>query len=163
MSQGTISILFGCHSVIHSLLVVLAWKKLYKSWPKFWQVVCIFLHDIGYFGLNYLDNKHEKAIHWVLGARVAFYLFGYKGLNFCAGHSSSSGFPKSKLYLADKYSRHLAPFWWCIWQCIVEPKLKCGKPMFQHIREFKAWVKNNVESDNPVDTHNCLDDLKGKE
>lgn len=71
MTQGTVSILFGCHSPIHSVLVLMSWKKLYRHWPRWWQIVCIFLHDIGHWGLDYLDDVNQKNKHWELGARIA--------------------------------------------------------------------------------------------
>jgi predicted HD phosphohydrolase len=71
MTQGTISILFGCHSVIHSYYVLRAWKILYKTYPEPWQAICIFLHDIGHYGLNYLDDYEQKKIHWIKGAEIA--------------------------------------------------------------------------------------------
>ena len=60
MKQGTVSALIGCHSIIHGLVVLTAWYKLYGSWPKLWQMVCIFLHDIGHIGLDYLDDYEQK-------------------------------------------------------------------------------------------------------
>ncbi len=85
MQQGTVSVLFGCHSPIHSVVVLVAWHKLYHRWPKFWQIVCIFIHDIGHWGTMYLDNPEEKERHSVLGAEVARNLFGDKGYEFCLG------------------------------------------------------------------------------
>ena len=91
MKQGTISVLFGCHSIIHSFLVLIAWRKLYGSWPEFWQVVCIFLHDVGHIGLNYLDIFELKKKHWMLGAHIGNKLFGLKAYYFLAGHCSHTG------------------------------------------------------------------------
>jgi hypothetical protein len=111
ISQGTMSVFFGCHSVIHSILVMIAWKRLYGRRPAFWQGVCILLHDIGHLGLNYLDDYEAKQTHWMLGASLANALFGRKGFDFIAGHCSHSGYPHSMLYKADKYSWYLAPRW----------------------------------------------------
>ena len=87
MKQGTVSVLFGCHSIVHSFLVLASWRILYGRFPKFWQIVCIFIHDIGHWGLDYLDNEDEKKKHWILGAKIAFYLYGKKGFFLCAGRS----------------------------------------------------------------------------
>jgi len=112
MTEGTRSIVHGCHSVIHSVLVLRSWKILYGSWPALWQVVCIFLHDIGHFGLNYLSKDDEKLQHWVLGARIGGWLFGVKGFDLIAGHTEKSGFPLSDLKKPDKFSWIIAPSWW---------------------------------------------------
>lgn len=52
MKEGTKSVLFGAHSVVHSIMVIIAWKKLYFKWPSWKEIVCIFLHDIGYWGFQ---------------------------------------------------------------------------------------------------------------
>lgn len=35
MTEGTRTILFGAHSIIHSILVIQSWKILYGKYPKF--------------------------------------------------------------------------------------------------------------------------------
>ncbi len=80
MKQGTVSVLIGCHSVIHSLIVLVAWVRLYGKFPVWWQIVCILLHDVGHWGKNYLDNYEEKKQHSILGAKIAGKLFGQKDL-----------------------------------------------------------------------------------
>ncbi|MEK7500207.1 MAG: hypothetical protein AAB649_06435, partial [Patescibacteria group bacterium] len=137
MKQGTISVLFGCHSIIHSVLVMLAWRKLYHAWPKPWQAVCILLHDIGHWGTNYLDNQEKKKQHWILGADVAGNLFGIDAYYFTAGHCTHSECPESLMYRADKYSYYIAPSWWLYINSIVDPKLNRGKPIMVAIREFQ--------------------------
>lgn len=151
--QGSVSVLFGCHSPIHSFLVVLAWRKLYKKFPSWWQVCCIFLHDIGHWGLNYLDDYELKKKHWQLGAEVAGKLFGDKGFFLCAGHSSCSGFPRSELYKADKYSWHLAPKFWLMSNCVFEPKLRMGYSISEAVSKFKDQVKESVETGSFRSTH----------
>jgi len=154
MTQGTKSILFGCHSVVHSLLVVMAWRRLYGSWPKAWQIVCIFLHDIGHFGLNYLDNYEQKKIHWVGGAKIASYLFGLKGFLLCAGHCVHSGVPRSRMYKADKYSWLLAPRWWLLTNTFVEPQLRNGfDSRGDAVDTFREAVRKNIESGTYQETH----------
>lgn len=154
MSQGTISWFIGCHSPIHSLLVVISWRKLYGSWPKMWQIVCIFLHDIGHIGLQYLDDFEQKRRHWWWGAKIAYILFGWKGWNFLAGHCSHSGWPLSRLYKADKYSWYIAPTWWLCWNNVVEPKLtvNCDSNM-DAVRKFQTMVKQSIESGEFTSTH----------
>ena len=155
MKQGTVSVLLGCHSPIHSILVIISWKKLYNKWPKFWQLICIVFHDIGHYGLDYLDNYEEKKIHWILGARIAQKLFGDKGYDFCSGHCLYSGAPLSDLYKADKYSWYIAPRWWLISNNFFEPKLQTGFTTNREaVDSFRAQVKVSVESGEFVETHN---------
>ena len=161
MSQGTISVLFGCHSVIHSVLVLIAWIKIYKNIPKFWEIVCIFIHDIGHFGLNYLDDFEQKKIHWKLGAKIGKKLFGQKGFYFLAGHCSYSGYEKSKLYKADKYSWYIAPTIWLISNNIFEPKLYDGFSNLKSVREFQKQVKRSIEENKYISTHEFYLNRKG--
>ena len=153
MKQGTVSVLAGCHSPIHSLLVVLAWKRIHGSWPRPWQIVCIFLHDIGHWGLDYLDDYEPKRTHWELGARIAKRLFGDKGYALTAGHCSHSGEPFSDLYKADKYSWHLAPEWWLYSNTFFEPKLRMGYGRMEAVGLFKSQVRESVESGEFRSTH----------
>lgn len=157
ISQGTISALIGCHSISHSVLVILAWKQLFGFYPKPWEIICIFLHDIGHFGLDYLDNPEQKAIHWRLGARVAGKLFGTKGYWFCASHDSNSPYcnpeKHSHIFKADKYSPLLSPHWFDRWCCIVEPKLNTEESINKSIHTFKNQVRKNVENGFQSDNH----------
>ncbi len=118
MKQGTASVLFGCHSFIHSIVVYVAWCKLYHSLPNFWETGCIILHDIGHWGKNYLDDYELKKRHGELGARVAGKLFGQKGYDLIVGHNPYNGSSRSKLYNPDKYSWVIAPIWWMTSNCI---------------------------------------------
>lgn len=154
MKQGTASVLWGCHSVVHSLLVLLAWRRLYGRWPLGWQLVCIFLHDIGHWGLDYLSDFEQKRRHWELGASVGRYLFGHRAYSFLAGHCSHSGYQKSDLYKADKYSWYLAPTWWLLWNNVVEPELmvNCSSNP-EAVRKFQSAVRRSIETGQYVSTH----------
>ena len=123
LKEGTISILLGCHSIVHSFLVLVSWVKLYGKFPKPWQIVCIFLHDIGHLGLDYLSNFEEKKEHWRFGAEISRTLFGKKGYSFVAGHCDYSNENRSALYKADKYSWYIAPKWWMYCNAYFEPLL----------------------------------------
>lgn len=153
MTQGTISILFGCHSLIHSYYVIKAWKILYKTYPESWQMICIFLHDIGHYGLNYLDDYEQKKIHWKLGSRIAKRFFGLKGYNFVAGHCSHSQAPQSKLYKADKYSWYICSKYWQFCNTIIEPKLKGKMGRWEAVYYFRDQVKQSIESNEYKSTH----------
>jgi len=159
MKQGTVSVLVGVHSPVHSFLVLLSWRKLYGRWPKLWQIGCIFLHDIGHWGQNYLDSQEEKERHWIVGAEIAGVLFGEEGFCLVAGHSSrpdglGPAFSYiSELYKPDKYSWYIAPRWWLWWNCIVEPKIAMGYSRKEAVRRFKAQVKQSIESGEYRSTH----------
>lgn len=161
MKQGTISVLFGCHSIVHSWLVIRSWKILYSKWPKPWQIICILLHDIGHWGKNYLSSAEEKRRHWVLGAMVARKLFGRKGFYLCIGHTMLST-PDITMHKPDKYSYYIAPTWWLWTNCIFEPKLRMGYSIKEAVKRFRKQVANSIESGAYTDTHEhylnrCMD------
>ncbi len=148
MKQGTWSVLAGCHSPVHSLFVLVAWLKLYHRLPTFWQIVCIFLHDIGHWGKDYLDNYDEKKRHAELGAKVAGHLFGQKGFEFISGHNAYNGNQRSKLYIPDKYSWVIAPVWWLMSNTIFEPKLiRKGNTRRESAVMFKEAMRDNMKND----------------
>ena len=147
MKQGTISVLIGCHSPMHSLMVLMAWRKLYGRWPAMWQIACIFLHDIGHWGKDYLDNYEEKKEHPFLGAKIARKLFGVRGYALIAGHTPYGGAEKSVLFEADKYSWVIAPTWWMMTNTIFEPKLKRrGCSRWDSAVMFKQAMRENMLS-----------------
>lgn len=153
MKQGTVSVLFGCHSIVHSYWVWRSWHQLYHRWPNPTETTCILIHDWGHWGKNYLDNEAEKAAHWELGAKLARRLFGEKGYALAAGHCNNSGEPRSLLYKADKYSWWLAPVWWIKLNYLVEPKINAGVPINLACNRFKAAVKANIDAGYETDTH----------
>lgn len=124
MRQGTMSVLLGCHSPVHSLIVLVAWRKLHGRWPAWWQTICIFLHDIGHWGKDYLDDYEQKKRHGELGAKVCRFLFGQRGYDLVVGHSPYNGEVRSLLHDPDKYSWVIAPLWWIITSNVFEPKLQ---------------------------------------
>jgi hypothetical protein len=147
MKQGTMSVLFGCHSPIHSIVVLVAWCKLYGRLPAPWQVVCIFLHDIGHWGMDYLDNYEEKKRHGELGAKLAHFLFGQKGYDLIAGHNPYNGAPKSLLHDPDKYSWVIAPVWWMMTNTWFEPKLqRKGSTRRESAVMFKEAMRKNMDT-----------------
>ena len=164
ITQGTVSWFIGCHSIVHSLLILRSWRILYGSWPKLWQIVCIFLHDIGHLGLDYLDDYEQKKLHFILGASIGYGLFGMKAWDFLAGHCSHSGYPLSPLYKADKYSWYIAPKWWLHWNNLVEPKLMINcRSSKEAVDSFRALVKKSIESGEYVSTHQMyLDRVAGR-
>lgn len=146
MKQGTVSILVGCHSIIHSIAVWRAWWILYGKPPCYWETVCILLHDVGHIGKNYLDNLDEKKQHWMLGANIARKLFGQKGYDLVAGHCEYSGLPQSKLYKADKYSQYKQNRLWSYIYQTFEPKISMGYSKKEAYERFMKQVCISIES-----------------
>jgi hypothetical protein len=147
ISQGTMSVLAGCHSPIHSIVVWAAWVKIYHRQPKLWQIVCIFLHDIGHWGKQYLDNVSEKEAHGELGAKVAHKLFGQKGFDLINGHNTYRGQSRSMLFEPDKYSWIIAPYWWMYSNTFFEPKLiRKGSTRRESVLMFKSAMADNAKT-----------------
>lgn len=157
LSEGTVSVLIGAHSIIHSYYVCKAWKVLYKECPSIKEIICILLHDIGYVGTNYYSNNSNEG-HAELGAKIAGLLFGRKYWLLTLGHSSAAcskfGIEKSKLEAPDDYSWIIAPMWWHKF---------CNK-----VEGFKndpeVWiqaVKDNFYSENKISGTELANKLKG--
>ncbi len=157
LSEGTISVLFGCHQfLIHPLCVLVAWYKEYKSLPNFMELCCIFLHDIGHVGLQYLSDPEQKKLHWVGGAYWAFRFFGIDGFLLVAGHSAQSGFPRSKLYLPDKKSWLVAPDWWLD----SNGHFENFQSSYANAKKWKKLVAENLKEDFPNGLHQVYLDHK---
>jgi hypothetical protein len=118
------------------------------------ETICIFLHDIGHIGYDYLDSVEAKNKHWELGAKIAGKLFGQKGFDLVAGHCDASGYQESALRKPDKYSWYIAPSLWIYWNTFLEPKTAMGYKRWEAVKRFKAQVKHNIESGEYRDTHN---------
>jgi len=147
IAQGTVSVLLGCHSPLHSIMVLISWCKLYRRAPNPWQACCIFLHDIGHWGKNYLDNYEGKTHHAELGAKVAGKLFGKKGYDLIIGHCSYNGQARSELYEPDKYSWIIAPLWWMVTNTWFEPKLqRRGNTRRESALMFKEAMRDNQKT-----------------
>jgi len=157
ISEGTISYLIGCHQfLIHPLCVLAAWIKEYRQWPAPWELVCIFIHDIGHIGLDYLSDSRQKTYHWVLGAEIALRLFGAKGFLLVAGHSAQSGYPRSKLYIPDKKSWLVAPDWWLDSNRLFED----FQSDHSGAKEWKKLVAKSMREDFPNGLHRVYLDHK---
>ena len=169
ISEGTKSLLFGSHSIIHSILVVIAWYKIYGKLPNWKEFVCIMIHDIGYFGMNHLSNKSNLG-HARLGAKIAGYLFDYNlqetpwnrtkdWYNFVLGHSLSeckrSGIEPSKLEIVDDYSLVIMPMWFLRWCHMVENFEVSPE-------EWKEHVTKNFYSKDKMSGTELLNSIKEK-
>jgi hypothetical protein len=129
--EGTISWLVGFHSIFHSIYTYLAWIKLYKKVPTFRETFCIFIHDIGYCGMNYYTNKSHEG-HEILGAKIAGKLFGKEYHTLVLKHRVFD----SKLEKPDEYSHCLMPLFIMKCQWLAERK-RFTKPV-----KWKLYCKN---------------------
>jgi len=167
MIEGTKSVLFGCHNpVMHGLAVLRAWKLEYGSWPEWWQIIGIFLHDIGVWGKQYLSDDNAKKGHWELGAKITckftikickYFLktdyltqreLSSKAWMFCAGHCpEESKWTQSLLMRADKASWLVAPLWWMKWNYWLEG-FKGFSPIY-----WRRLVRENLKLKKPLGNH----------
>lgn len=169
LAIGTRSILFGVHQFLwHPLTVLLAWRKLYKHWPQWSQLVAIFCHDLGYWGCTNIDG-HEGKEHPMRGAMLAARIVGLfrphpcnydiHVFYFCLLHSRSvaklNGKEVSALYAADKVSILYDPKWLYLLRArlsgeikefkahaVREGLLKEGATDGQWYDDYKALVRN---------------------
>lgn len=107
MRVGTKSLLFGVHSLLwHPIMVLIAWYKLYGL-PSWKEVICIIIHDWGYWGKPNMDGR-EGQQHPIIGADFAMILFGDEYWKLCILHSrhyaKNMSLPPSRLCWADKLS-----------------------------------------------------------
>jgi len=111
---GTKSLLIGAHWPPHILMVILAWKWLYGTWPTWREFLAICIHDIGYIGVVEMDGP-DGTMHPERGARIADTCLGAEYGALIRGHSKgyaeAVGVPLSKLYGPDKLSHALEPSW----------------------------------------------------
>ena len=129
MKMGTKSLLFGVHQFIwHPITVFLAWRYLYGM-PTWKEAVCIFIHDLGYWGSSDMDGeegiKHpEWAARWAYNhldrqyepydlPNVHFIYYDlclYHSRNYARMHSAAP----SKLCWADKFCYKYDPVWFYV-------------------------------------------------
>ncbi len=174
MTEGTRSFLFGCHQFfVHPLCVLIAWRLEYREFPKWWEFISIFFHDIGVCGRQYLSDDKAKIGHWKKGAHLAnkitrkFYkrkqhaFYGWYAYCMCAGHCpEESGSRQSKLSRADKRSWLVAPMIWLWWNYWVEWSGKgigVTKPPL-----WKKLVKENLASKKPLGNHELYIKNRGR-
>ena len=139
---GRRSLLFGVHQLIwHPWTVYRAWKSLYGH-PNWREVVCIIIHDWGYWSASNIDGP-EGQRHPELGARIARWLFGDEYGDLVLYHSRHyarlHGQPPSKLCWADKLSILYEPKWFYL----LRAKLS------GEIHEFRLNVKETFGLERP--------------
>lgn len=169
MKIGTKSLLFGVHQVfLHPLFVFVAWIKLY-GWPNWKEIVCIVIHDWGYWGcgdmdgeegerhtkwaalkaLKYLDGCNlELAILKAMGPERDYSLFeNSKYYYLCLCHSrflsEKLGKTPSKLCWADKLGSALYPPWLWVLLGTLTGEIK----EYMGVMKHKECIK--IEGTNP--------------
>lgn len=135
MKIGTRSLLFGCHQfLLHPAFVLFGWVKLY-GWPNWKELICIIIHDWGYWGCPNMDGNegenHPKWAAWKAFRLLSFINYptkcpkpwlwmrefgeGTKYYNLCLYHSrfyaKKLQAEPSKLCWADKLGTSLMPAW----------------------------------------------------
>jgi len=158
MTEGTKSYLIGYHQfLLHPLWVLMAWRLEYKSWPSWWELICILLHDIGICGRQYISDDNAKEGHWFLGAQLAEWIVGKFSKNpllptkahfLCAGHApKESSYPKSKMFIPDKRSFLVSPMWWN-WLNYWTEGFKVSNPV-----QWTKLIKENLKKEEPMGAH----------
>lgn len=163
MKIGTRSILFGVHAFWwHPLVVLLAWLRLYRAFPKWWQLIAIFCHDLGYWGLPNIDGEEGKCHPWggaALASSIVTFLRGprWNTYIFSLLHSLAAaarlGLPVSDLYAPDKYSIWFEPAWFYLFRARLSGEIDEFKqqaidtgyiPPGATDREWFNFYRNNV-------------------
>jgi len=159
MTTGTKSLLFGVHQFIwHPLTVLLAWIWLYHRLPNWRELICIIIHDWGYFGKANMDDEAGEQ-HPEFAAKIAGWLFSnpyYRDL--CLYHSRHyarlHGVEPSLLCWADKLSVKFDPAWLYIPRALASGELweyrmisdAAGLcPLIATNFEWYAWVRGFME------------------
>jgi len=114
MKMGTKSLLIGAHQFLwHPLTVFFAWVDLY-GWPNWKEMVCIFIHDWGYWGLDNMEGP-EGQWHPAYAANIADEYLGHDYFNLILLHSRTVadkiGEKPSNLCWADKLSVYYERWW----------------------------------------------------
>jgi hypothetical protein len=155
MKVGTKSLLFGAHQFVwHPLTVCLAWRKLYSRWPTWEELLCIVVHDWGYWGKDNMDGAVGKEHPW-FGAQLATLMLGIEWGEFTLRHSRSmcklEGLEPSKLCWADKVAITFEPEQFYLWRCRLAGELAEYRESFldrvdrDMSDELWLWYIRNVE------------------
>lgn len=137
--------LFGAHQfILHPLFVLFGWIKLYGL-PGWRELICIIIHDWGYWGCKNIDGNEGKR-HPEFAANLAGVWFGIEYYRLCLFHSryyaNTYGAAPSKLCWADKYSIAFEPFWF-YW---LRTKLSGELDEYRRVASFTghvaAWISD---------------------
>lgn len=164
MKIGTKSVLFGVHQFIwHPLSVGLAWRRLFKVWPTWREWVCIFVHDLGYWGKPNMDGP-EGRMHPEVGADLAgrWLDSGYERVYHDLTLFHSREYAKmmvespSLLCWADKYSVLCEPQWFYLLRARLSGEAKEFKNNApEHVRSqsdlfWLNWYRTKVRNLNEI-------------
>lgn len=153
MKVGTKSLLFGVHQFVwHPITVFIAWCKLYGR-PSWKEIVCMIIHDWGYWGKPNMDGI-EGEKHPEVGANIAYRLFGSEYFSLCLLHSRHYARnvkrEPSRLCWADKLSHLYEPTWFYLFRARLSGELKEYRkvaadagfiPLSTSDKEWFTWVK----------------------
>lgn len=158
MKVGQKSLLFGVHQfILHPLTVLLAWWKLYgcPSWP---ELVCIIIHDWGYWYASDMDGQ-KGELHPEVGARLAGRWFGPRYYDLVLYHSRHYarrvGAQPSKLCWADKLSIAYEQWWLYLPRAWLSGELKEYRkraadagfiPLCESNKKWFLWVREWLSS-----------------
>lgn len=161
MNVGTKSLLFGVHQFLwHPWTVARAWRFLHGRWPNFPEWVCIFCHDLGYWGCPNMDGdigQRHPELGAKLAGRIMYHYARWRGhdednaeffrelyIKFTLFHSrfyaKRAGRPVSELFMADKLSIAFEPRWWYLLRAT----------MSSEIREYLANAPEHLALPNPL-------------
>lgn len=158
MKLGRRSILFGVHQFLwHPITVLIAWWRLY-GWPGWRELVCIFIHDWGYWYAPDMDGE-EGEKHPELAAKPAGKWFGPEYRDLCLYHSRHyarrAGVEPSRLCWADKLSILYDPRWFYLLRARLSGELreyretaaKAGFiPLTASDQEWFAWIRDRLST-----------------
>ncbi|OPX83402.1 MAG: hypothetical protein A4E53_04641 [Pelotomaculum sp. PtaB.Bin104] len=153
---GRRSLIFGVHQFLwHPFVVYLAWLKLFGR-PSWKEMICIFIHDLGYWNCCDIEGK-EGLKHPELGARIARVFLGPEYVELCLYHSRSYasmiGVRPSKLCYADKLSIAYEPWWFYLARAWLSGELfeyRSRAAAEHHIpksashRSWFEWIKEHL-------------------
>lgn len=172
LPTGTKSLLFGVHQVFwHPITLCRAWRALYDRRPAWRELICIIIHDWGYWGKPSMDGP-EGETHPEWAAKVAGWLFDrpHSFLHDPAGHPTAStyanlcllhsthyartvGAPPSDLCWADKQALLYDPWWlylpraWLSGELAEYRKLNAEMGLFpaeKSHREWYTWITGRL-------------------
>ena len=167
MKVGTKSLLFGVHSFLwHPFTVLIAWIRLYGR-PNWKELVCIFIHDWGYWGCPNMDGKEGENHPYKAANLVRKWFRQRKYYYLCLFHSRHLarrievrypghlgkviGYGKpSRLCYADKLSIAYDPWWFYLLRAhlsgeLAEYRRKAADaecvPITASHKEWFLWIR----------------------
>jgi len=155
MKIGTKSLLIGAHQIfLHPITVTLAWIELYGL-PSWKELICICIHDWGYWNCSDIDGVGQGADHPFLAARIAYeYLDNNVGWMargdsysaLCLYHSREIAneykTKPSKLCWADKLSVKFDPWWLYLPRVILSGEIKEFRILAEKLGEVPNSASN---------------------